>query len=250
MLTLVKYILGERKGKIYLATLELGMATVAQISKKADLPRSTCYLFLEVLKEKGLVSQIKKGKKTLVSAEPPEKILSFAQKQKENLDQYLNILKQNLPELKALNNRQPRKPAVRFYEGFAGIKTILEDSLEAKEILVLCSGYKKSIEKKLSLYLDKYFVQVDKRGIKTFEILGSAPDRQDYLQKYQSKLHRIKKLAETKCQTPTTNVSHIDKLIFGHKLALVSFEFLNGVVLENEPIVDFEKKLFWRLWKN
>lgn len=248
MLSVLQNILGEKQGEVYLASLKLGTATVAQIAKAANLPRSTCYLLLEELETKGLISKTSVGKKTLIIAEKPNKVLEFSEKQNEILSENIKILSQRTPELEAIYNKAPQKPTVRFYEGFEGVKTILEETLNAKEILVLCSGYNDSPDTKLLAYLDNYFEKVDKNKIKTFEILGCAPDTQQYIDKYQSDLHQLK--FDKVNSKERSTLSHVDKMIFDNKVAIVSYEYLNGLVIENQQIADFEREQFFKIWQN
>ncbi|MDP2860541.1 MAG: helix-turn-helix domain-containing protein [bacterium] len=234
--------LAEKAGKVYLATLEEGPAPVQQIAQKADFPRATVYLLLEELKSRGLVSQTKFAKKTVFTASPPSHLLELAEENSRNSLKTMASLKTLLPRLQAIYNQKPDKPEVRFYEGFEGIKTILEETLEAREVLVLCSGYDLPVEKRLNRYLEGYFKEVVRRGIKTFEILGGGLDSEEYRKKYGGSLNKIKIVPRNE------SLDHIDKLIFADKLAIISYVFLNGVVIRNQPIADYEKSLFRQLW--
>lgn len=236
--------LDNKEVSAYLAGLELGPAPIAEIAKKAGLPRSSCYLVIEDLIKKGLFTTSYLGKKKLFIAEPPQRLLRLAKSQLEQAKIAFNNLEGNLPLLTSLYNLMPQKPKVRFYEGFEGIKTIFEETLSASEILVLCSGYTKPIEKKLNQYLEDYFKKVLNAQIPTFELIGEAPDAKDYQRKYSDNLHQIRLVPH-----PEGTV-HIDKMLFSNMMALVSFEYLNGVIIENKPIVDFEKALFWKLWRS
>lgn len=234
--------LSEKTGKVYLATLEEGPAPVQQIAQKAGFPRATVYLLLGELKARGLVSQAKFAKKTVFTASPPPRLLELAEESSQNSLKAIASLKTLLPQLQAIYNQKPDKPEVRFYEGFEGIKTILGETLETNEIWVLCSGYDLPVEKRLSRYLEGYFKEVVRRDIKTFEILGGGLDSEEYRKKYGGSLNKIKIVPRNE------SLNHIDKLIFADKLAIVSYVFLNGVVIRNQPIADYEKSLFRRLW--
>ena len=69
--------LSEKEAKIYLASLELGPETVQNIAKKAGINRPTTYLQIESLKEKGLISEFQRGKKTFYAPESPNRLLSM-----------------------------------------------------------------------------------------------------------------------------------------------------------------------------
>ncbi len=66
--------LNEKEAKVYLASLELGYASVQSIAKKADINRATAYFIIEGLMKKGLMTQIEKDKKTFFAAEDPKSL--------------------------------------------------------------------------------------------------------------------------------------------------------------------------------
>ncbi len=51
---LIEFGLSEKEAKTYLALLELEVATVSEVSKTANINRSSAYVVLESLKKKGL----------------------------------------------------------------------------------------------------------------------------------------------------------------------------------------------------
>jgi sugar-specific transcriptional regulator TrmB len=244
-LNLPNSILNSQETSVYTAALELGTDTVAHIADKANLPRSTTYLIIEELIKKGLLSTTKVNKKPLISAESPRKLIDLVQTNQNILNQTLTNLNSILPTLEAINNNRSDKPTIAFYSGFEGIKTILEYSLETKEILVSCSGYTKPMDKQIADYMDnEYFPETNKLNIKTLEILGDAPDLNNYLNKYQNSLHQMKKLPGNHPH------AHIDKLVFGNTVAIISYETLNGTIITHSEITSFERKLFYMLWES
>ena len=66
--------LSDNEAKVYTAMLELGPATVLEISAKAGVNRPTTYVQVESLKKMGLVSTQTKGKKQLFIAQSPEQL--------------------------------------------------------------------------------------------------------------------------------------------------------------------------------
>jgi len=66
--------LSDKEAAVYLASLELGPSPVQVISRKAEVNRATTYVMIEVLLQKGLMSTFDKGKKTMYTAEKPERL--------------------------------------------------------------------------------------------------------------------------------------------------------------------------------
>lgn len=122
--------LSEKEIAVYLALIELGPSSVREISAKSKVNRGTTYDILKALIALGVVSYYNKESKQYFAAEEPEKLLSAIDQKKENLDEVRGSIKENLPLLKTLFEKQGGKPVVKFYEGSKGIRQIFEDVLD------------------------------------------------------------------------------------------------------------------------
>jgi sugar-specific transcriptional regulator TrmB len=93
--------LSEKEGKIYLALLELEMATVFEVAK-VRINRSSAYVVLEALKKKGLVgiSDDKKVRKYIAAS--PETLLHSAKTAAQKQEALKDGIESIIPELKAL----------------------------------------------------------------------------------------------------------------------------------------------------
>jgi len=116
---LVKNGLNEKEAKVYLALLELGTASAYSIAPKAGLKRPITYIVLEDLRQKGLVSIVPREKKTLYTAEAPNKLLTEVKQRQELLQRFM-------PNMEALYNSKKEKPQVQLFEGMEGVKLIYE----------------------------------------------------------------------------------------------------------------------------
>ena len=125
--------LNEKEAKVYLASLELGQATVQKISMKAGIKRPTTYFIIENLMERGLMSSYYQGKKQLFMAERPERILDLIAKERKELELREEQFKRLLPELQSINNRNKDKPVVKYYEGKDGILTMVSEHLKTSK---------------------------------------------------------------------------------------------------------------------
>ena len=115
---------------MYVAALELGEANVQRISAKSGVKRTTVYGMLTFLKERGLLSETKKGAKTYYYAENPKAI-------EEHIDEQKQALKKLLPELLSVANLIERKPVIRYYDGVEGIKEVYKDTLKYPDLELL-----------------------------------------------------------------------------------------------------------------
>ena len=109
--------LSENETRVYLALLELGQATVTQISKKAGLNRTTGYDVLERLGWNGLVNRARAGKKKMIyMAEPPSRLKQYLEDKAKLYERRVDEVKNILPELQSLQKTKI-KPVIKFAEG-------------------------------------------------------------------------------------------------------------------------------------
>lgn len=124
---LVKVGLSDKEARVYVASMELGQATVQEIAFKSGVNRATTYVILESLMQKGIVSTFNKGKKSYFVAEGPHTLKAFIREQADSLKKKSDKLDELLPELNSVYNLLPNKPTVRFYEGKEGIKSMHQE---------------------------------------------------------------------------------------------------------------------------
>jgi len=123
--------LQEYEAKIYLALLELGRASVMQISRLAGLNRTTGYDILERLSLRGLVGRSGSGKKRLYIAEPPSRLKIFLEEKKRTCEKRLSALEELMPELGSIY-KTDLKPVIKFAEGRKEMEKMYYGVLEAK----------------------------------------------------------------------------------------------------------------------
>lgn len=85
------------KADFYLASLELGEATVATIAQKAGIGRTNAYEVLDRLLATGLVATVQKGARSYVIPQDPIALLRRVECQRQ-------VVQDVLPQLRALHN--------------------------------------------------------------------------------------------------------------------------------------------------
>ncbi len=125
---LKNYGLTERQAKVYVACLELGTASVQDISKKIQIARSSCEATLEQLQQRGFVSSFKQKTVRRYSPQDPRQIAKIA-------EQNATAIAQSLPDMLGLFLKNRTIPAVRMYEGKSGMISILEEILVEAKVL-------------------------------------------------------------------------------------------------------------------
>ncbi len=222
--------LNEKETVIYLACLELGQDGVARIARKANIKRPTAYLVLEALQKRGLIHSIVKGARTLYGAEEPTKLLGIIAEK----DRALRTI---LPYLEAINNRRVEKPAIRFYEGKAGVLRIYEEIYAAKEIRWWGSIH--IMSKDFSGALESFIASQKKEKPKVFDLLTDTPADREYARRVARNGYEIRFF-------PKDLYIGTDSAVFDNKFAFMAFApEPHGLIIEGEEMT----KSFRSLWE-
>jgi len=226
----------DKEIAIYLGILELGRGTVAEISRKAGINRSTGYVILDSLTSKGLVRVSGKEPKQEYVAESPEKLGKYMHTEAEKHKSLASEVEEILPELISLHKVGDR-PTVRFYEGLAGLEYVYDDTLNSKEDIYSTSTYEE-MHNALPKYFSTYYARRVKKGIFVRTFVADTP------------LARIRK-ANDKAEHRETFLVPQDKFalptdieVYGNKVMFASWREKLGVIIESEEIATTLRSVF------
>src|SRR3989344_5793051 len=170
---LTEFGLGDKEARVYLALLELEIATVTEIATNSNINRSSTYVVLESLKKKGLVSTSEDKKVQRYIAVSPEMLLEEAKDNAIKAEEIKNKITDLVPELKALHKDTKQKPKVRVFEGKQALINALNDSLNNKtKIMRECS----SPENLFKIIPDSVSAYIQKRTELGIKLYGIHPD--------------------------------------------------------------------------
>ena len=236
--TLEQFGLTGRKADVYLAALELGGASVIDISKKANIKRTTAYDILLDLKNAGLVAETLNGAKRLFIGEDPEKI-------KKDLEKKEALFSEILPQLKSIYNVRGMKPKIKFYEGKEGLMEAYDDALRySGEILAFGSEDVRNIlgEDWIEWYIKKRV----KKNVRVRAILPETKYLSESIITRDQQHLRACKLIK-KDRYPFS----VEVDIYGHqKVALISSKEQMAVIIESAEINNTLKWIFELAWDN
>lgn len=236
--------LSDKETKVYLSLLELGPSPARAVARSSGVNRGTAYDLLKKLVDEGLASFYRKGKHHF-AAEPPERLIEALEDKQKHLERLKGKVTEKLPQFKAMFVQQGGRPTIRVYEGFKGVKKILEDILNTlserkdKEYYVYSSGTQKDRQ---SIYHDlpDFNIKRIEKGIKVRTIsLGDGGSL--------SGLDDRKWLGGGKTKTTTTHT-----IMYGGKIAHIGLDdsgYAFGVIIENEGIYETQKLIFEQNWK-
>lgn len=234
--------LTETEGKVYLALLELGGGYVSAIARRAKLPRVNCYHTIENLLEKGLVTYITKNKVRYYSPESPQKLVSV-------LEQKAKYAKNIMPDLEAMTSALALRPKIKYYEGMEGLKSILDDTLTAKNKELLGYSNLQSASNLFGEYIKEYASKKVKRNIKTRLICPSSQDSFEYIKDYYPK-EFPPELIEILFVNPREFWFEHEIVIYDNKVAVISLnkDELIGMIFESAVYAGSQRAIFNLAW--
>jgi len=222
--------------KTYLAALELGPSTVIQLTGKTNISRQASYTAIEALIERGLMSSVEKGKKTLYASESPERLVAFAEAKMRTMESTLKDIKAAADDLHLL--RKGEKPAVKMFEGKEGLYAMLQDIVDTAPESFDEIGNEDSIA---SVFTDEdlnvYKIKFDELGIKHRFI--SKAKQQNPVRKKSTRQYINRK---------DINFNG-DVLVWDSKVAFLTFRGkMISVLIESKDIADTIRSLYQLAW--
>ncbi len=124
--------LSEKEATIYETALGMGPETAQNLAIRSGINRATTYVQIESLKQKGLMSEFEKGKKTYYMAESPERLDSLINNAQQQINFHHEELKRILPHLSNIFSHVGIRPQVRFLEGIEAVRTLSNEFLKIK----------------------------------------------------------------------------------------------------------------------
>ncbi|MFA5967110.1 MAG: helix-turn-helix domain-containing protein [Patescibacteria group bacterium] len=231
--------------KAYLALLEIGSATVLKLSHKTGIKRTTMYDVVEGLIHKKLITLTEKGNKRSYHAENPKKIDGLLAEEERKLAEKRKNFLTIIPELSSLFNAHDKKPKIRFYEGFEGIKTAFEETLELPrntETLAYGSAYQLDSLSYQEYILD-YISRRVAKGIYQRAIINDSPVAAKKFQADDKAQLRNTILVDEKTFPFVDEVN-----IYGNKVSIVSFKDELTLIIESEAIARTQRSFFEMSW--
>ena len=154
-LTLLKDIgLTDTEIKIYLALLGLGATPAGRIVEQTGVYRKNLYDALNKLIEKGLVTYVVENKIRFFQPKSPDNLITYLEEQKARVDEKKAEIESLLPELKSKFASLTPEIESEIYRGTEGIKTILKECLNCKEVLFI--GATGDVESRLPYFWPHY----------------------------------------------------------------------------------------------
>lgn len=236
---LKSYGLTDNEIKVYLNLLSLGSSKVQNIVKHLDIPRTTVYNTLNLLKNKGFVSYLIKDKVQTFEAVEPNKFL-------EKLKEKERTIEEVLPSLMELKRIFKNKPNVEVYLGLEGLKTIMNDALKIENSKIFAMGGSgKSRLEIIPTFTELWHKKRQDKHILFYSIYHDTElarkRTKDYPEDFRLAMIRF---------LQSRLISPIVTLIYRDKVSLASWsENPFGIIIEDKDIARSYLEHFKALWK-
>ena len=230
--------LEKKEARIYLAGLELGTATVLELSRRTQIPRTTLYPMLEKLRRLGAFQRGKQKKRTVYTAESPELL---RQHMLERQDQ----LEKSIPSLEVLQETSLGGPGVTFFEGTEGFKKLWRHLYASgvKEYRLITTGVGLLDYVKVPYLVDRVIAERKRRGIKSLQLIPE--NRQTRKIVAQDK----EELRESRFLPPNVDLPS-SVIIFADQVAFITTRRENTmIIVASGDVALTYRTLFDLVWK-
>jgi sugar-specific transcriptional regulator TrmB len=240
LVSLIKNLgLSEKAAEVYLASLELGEATVQQLAKKANLKRTTIYYTLEELKDAGAILETKRNKKSFYLPETPKNVLKRVKEKIWDTESSLDILEGKMHSIY-------KRPRIYFLYGPSGFKKIWDMIFATpdKEFRIITEG-SNFLDFVREKYILDYIIKTKKKlNIFSRQLIQDSPYARGIVAKDKQE-NRVSKIFSSRHKIPFTEVICHDFVAF------ISPRFEDTLfVVENESYAQTRRSLFEILWEN
>lgn len=231
--------LSSTEAKVYIAMLELGEATTTRIAQKSGQKRTTTYSAISVLRDSGLVTRAKRGKRFVYFVEDPSSVVKISQEK-------LNIAESILPSLLSLARLIDKKPQITFYEGLEGLKNMQRVTLHHPNTPLYGWVPTTTLKGELVEWFDKEYRP---KRIKNRMFFYTIAEDCEAARQYQS--GDEKGLKKTIIDPSGELVVAGSVQLFGTRsVSVFSWEDMVGVIIESEMLYTTFKSIFKIHWRS
>lgn len=216
---LIAFGFDDKETRLYLAGIELGEATVLELSRLTKLPRTTLYPVLESLCRRGYfrLKSIQGRKKFL--ANPPEMFVKHLADREAKF-------REILPLFDALKGVTAESVGATIYEGSEGFKQFWQQIFRSgvKEYCLLTTGVQ-MLDYVKEPYLKKQIIAERlKRGIRSRQLVVETAESKKFVRQ------DVEQLRESRFLPPNTKLP-ATMLLFGNDVAFITTRKENSVIL-------------------
>lgn len=229
--------LSDGEIKVYNALLDIGVSKINKIHEKVGIDRRNIYDILNKLIERGLVSYIEENNKRVFKITNPEKILSYIEEKKSNLNEIKTEVSKVIPKIQEIYQSRKNDIFAEIFKGPEGMKAVWDDMLNYDAIYWIGSGM--YVPDQFPAYWNDWNKRRLKRKVKSFHLFRYEKRKETNKKQFTD----CKFLPKEFSGNPTVTVA------YGNKVAQLLFgEYINVFVIESKELAENYKKYHKYLW--
>lgn len=233
--------LSDGEVKIYSAVLDIGATTINNIHERVGIDRRNIYDILNKLIERGLISYFDENGKRTFRVSNPEKLISYIEEKKSNLDNIKKEIETILPHVKEIFNSKKEENFAEIFKGPEGMKAVWDDILNYKECFWIGSGF--YVPTKFPAFFKDWNIRRKKKKAKSYHLFRyeKGEEARKNLLGYEG----IKILPKEFSKNPVVTV------IYGEKVAQMMLgENIMVFVIQNKELAENYKYYYEYLRDN
>jgi len=219
--------LNKKEAKVYVSLLQLGEASAYAIANLSTLKKSTTYVILEDLMDKGIVNKIPRVKIMQYTAIPPSELFAMAQAK------LLNAQEETLAELKALSSQDENKIKTSYYKGIDELKIMYQKQLKGDDSKKYFGFYgnNKNVPEDFKNLIKKHNIKLKNRGVIKDGIVNNKKIDNIFSSQFNFK--------ENKNYNSSISIEVSD-----NKTYIFSAENLEGTVIDSSELANALRQIF------
>lgn len=237
--TLLNIGFSKNEVDIYLCLLSNGELTAYHLAQKTGIHRPHVYDKIEILMSKGLVSEVKKGRRKFFKAAQPGKIKALLEEKIDKINSDKQALEKILPKLTERNKTQKEETNIDVYRGTEGLKGFLRDIAETGKNICIMGLEEEYYQEYLPLGIQKYFSELIRRKLKERAIIRDKPN---------ALMFKTETTEYRKLVSHALNPSNI--YVYGNKVGIIIWgNPITVIKIENKNVASTQREYFEYLWK-
>lgn len=231
--------LSEGEIKVYSALLELGVSSINNIHEKVGMDRRNIYDILNKLVERGLVSYIEENGKRTFKLSNPDKLLSYIEEKKSNLDSVKEEVEKIIPSMQTIFKSEKQELFSEIFRGPEGLKAVWDDMLNYPAIYWIGSG--NYVPQKYPAYWKDWNQRRIKRKVRSLHLF-----------RFEKRTEVNKNLVETYKFLPKEfSGNPTVTVVYGDKVSQMLFgENITVFVIQSKELAENYKIYHKFLWDN
>jgi len=235
--------LSDGEIKVYDALLEIGATSINSIHERVGIDRRNIYDILNKLIERGLISYIEENGKRIFKISNPDKILSYIEEKKLNLDEIKKEVEKIMPAMQGEFKSEKQELFAEIFKGAEGMKAVWDDLLNYDAIYWIGSGM--YVPLRFPAFWDDWNKRRMKKKVGSYHLFRSDK-REEVKNKKEFEKNKIsnwKFLPSEFSGAPTVTVAYGDKVA-----QMMLGDNISVFVIQSEELAENYKKYHKYLW--